>query len=248
MPRKRIQNNANEMTNYYESPDVIEHQQDYVNPTYNEQNQPFKHPFQSILCGQTGSGKSNILINIIQKTNGTFNFIKIFTQNKHEPLYLMLEKKIPKPFLEIFEGIDAFNKINFEKLEKGQYLFIYDDMCVESAKKQKQIEELYIRGRKMGGNGISNIYLSQSYYDIPMIIRKQCSMLILKKINGKKEINAILRDCACGDMTSQTLQNMYNYCVQSKDDICNCMTINKGAPEDRRLLKNFSNILNPQDF
>ena len=33
-------------------------------------------------------------------------------------------------------------------------------------------------------HGISLIYLTQSYYDVPNIIRKQANQLILKKING----------------------------------------------------------------
>ena len=230
-PKKNIKPIVNdEIINFYELDGCKPFQTEYHNPCYNGNTMPLKHCLQLVIVGCTGSGKTNILLNIINSMDDTFNYIKIFTQNKSEALYEYIESRIPKPYLEIFEGIDKFNKMNFDKLDKGQYLFIYDDFCIESSSKQKNIEEMYTRGRKLGEKGgISNIYLTQSWYDTPKVIRKQCGYIILKKVNGKLEINSILRDCSIANMTSSTLQNMYDYCVKSKEDIVNFLLIDKTA-------------------
>ena len=240
-------NNNDEILNFYELDGVKVFCPDYNNPAYNRNTMPLKHPMRSVIVGASGSGKSNVLLNIIKKMDKTFNTIKIFTQDKSEALYLYLESVIDKPFLEIYEGIDSFNKFDFETLEEGQHLIIFDDFCIESTKKQQKICELYIRGRKMCKGGISAIYLTQSYYDCPIIIRKQATNFIMKKINGGQELRKILKDTSLNATGSQ-LENMYDYCVQSADDIQNFLLIDKVAPESDRFRKNLSQILNPKDF
>jgi len=238
-----------EVENFYSKKEVQVFCHKYHNPNYDPQTMPFKHPMRAILIGASGSGKSNVLLDLMKKTMGTFNSIKIFTQDKDEPLYEYLASMIEPPQLEIFEGIDTFNNYDIDSdLSHGQHLVIFDDMCIESAKKQKKIEELFIRGRKMSKKeGISVMYLTQSYYQTPIIIRKQATHLILKKVNGKRDIGAILKESSL-DADGKQLQNMYNHCVKSADDISNFMLIDKSAPEAQRFRKNYKNILDPNDF
>lgn len=245
---KDIGEDEGENINFYERDDVKVFCPDYHNPNYDVNTMPFKHPMRGILIGASGSGKSNVLLNLIKKMNNTFNSIKIFTQDKKEPLYEYLESVIPAPQLEIFEGIDAFNNYDIkEELKHGQHLLVFDDFVVEGEKKQSKIKELYIRGRKMAENGLSLLYLSQSYYETPKMIRKQATSLILKKINGGKELRTILKDCSV-NATGNQLEAMYNHCVKSADDITNFMLIDKTATEDKRFRKNYREILNPADF
>ena len=237
-----------EVENFYSKKEVQAFCPKYHNPNYDPKTMPFKHPMRGVIVGASGSGKSNVLLDLIKKTMGTFNSIKIFTQDKDEALYEYLASKIEPPQLEIFEGIDTFNKYDIDSdLSHGQHLVIFDDMCIESAKKQKKIEELFIRGRKMSDKGLSMLYLTQSYYQTPIIIRKQATHLILKKVNGKRDIGAILKDSSI-DADGKQLQNMYNHCVKSADDISNFMLIDKSASEDQRFRKNYKQVLNPNDF
>lgn len=151
-PKKKIKEEPKpDVINFYDLKDVQTFSPVYHNPTYDINTQPLKHPLHLLTCGKTRSGKTNVLMNIISKMDSTFNRIKIFTQNKNEPLYQYLESKIDKPYLEIFEGLSELNKMDFDKMEKNQYLFIY---CLE--KDQSKIIQMYIRGRKLS---ISNIYL-----------------------------------------------------------------------------------------
>ena len=249
--KKKVKNDDDEdceVENFYNKKEVQVFCPKYHNPNYNSKTMPFKHPMRGVIVGASGSGKSNVLLDLINKMIGTFNSIKIFTQDKDEPLYQYLASMIEPPQLEIFEGIDAFNKYDIkEDLKHGQHLLIFDDMCIESEKKQQKIGELFIRGRKMSDNGLSLLYLTQAYYQTPIIIRKQCTHLILKKVNGKRDVGAILKDSSL-DADGQQLQNMYNHCVKSADDITNFMLIDKSAPESQRFRKNYRTILSPNDF
>lgn len=235
------------MTNFYEKKEVQVFCPEYHNPSYNKETMPLKHPMRAVIVGASGSGKSNVLLGLIESLNNTFNSIKIFTQDESEPLYQYLKSVIDKPFLEIFEGIDSFNKFDMDEVEDGQHLFIFDDMCIESEKKQNRIKEMYIRGRKMCKSGLSVVYITQSYYDCPIIIRKQANVMILKKINGGKELRTILKDNSL-EATGSQLEKMYNYCVSSAQDICNCLLIDKSAPEEQRFRKNLDELLDPNNF
>ena len=148
-----------------------------------------KHPLLSVCIGATEKCKTNIVCNIINNMDQTFNKIYVFTANKAEPLYQYLEHKISKDQLEIHEGLDFLNAMDLDNIKEGQLLMIFDDLELESNK--YRIEELFIRGRI---KGISCLYLSQSYCDIPFMIRKQMHLCILRKISGKRDINNILRE------------------------------------------------------
>ena len=51
-----------------------------------------KLPFRMIICGSSGSGKTQTLMSLIYNMPDTFENIFIATKNKDEPLYTMLKK------------------------------------------------------------------------------------------------------------------------------------------------------------
>jgi len=56
-------------------------------------------PFRMVVVAPSGSGKTNFILNMLQKFSagkGTFNTITIITKNKQEPLYEWLEDKTKK--------------------------------------------------------------------------------------------------------------------------------------------------------
>ncbi len=233
--------------NFYELNEVKELTPKYDNPNYNMRTMPLKHPLRAVLCSPSGGGKSNITLNIIKNMNDTFKSIIIFCQCKDEPLYNYLYGRIEYPAFQIYEGIKAVNDFNFDDLPEEQTLIIFDDMCVESEKKQQPISDLFIRGRKMcGGKGISLLYLTQSYFKCPKTIRNQMTNLFIRKINGKKDLDMILRECALG-ATKEELQGMYLYSCP-EEDITQFLFIDFSAPESYRFRKGLNEILMSDDF
>ena len=55
----------------------------------------------------------------------------------------------------------------------------------------------YMRGRKVG-KGLSLIYLSQSFFQIPKIMRQHFNYLTLLKLSSARDLNLILSDFSLG--------------------------------------------------
>jgi hypothetical protein len=116
---------------------------------------------------------------------------------------------------------------------------------------QTAIEELWLRGRKLGGS-VSCIYLSQSYFETPKFLRSNSNYIVLKKINGIRDLKLILSDYELG-ATKDQLVNMYQSCMnyrRDKDDngLLNMLMMDIGAPPEKIFRSTFLNYLNPKDF
>jgi len=242
-PKKKQQKKQSpNIINFYELEEVKAFQKQYHNPHYETHH--INVPFRMVVIGASGSGKSNIVMNLIKQFMDTFNHIKLFVRNKDEPLYKYLEFKIPsREELEICEGLTELNKMNLDKdFNKGQNLVIFDDLCLE--KDQKRIEELYIRGRKIAG-GISLIYLSQSFYSIPRIVRLQANYIVLRKIPSLRDVNGILKECSLG-VNKDELIKMYKFAVGK--DITSFLLIDTNVDPEQAFRKNFNEVLNVENF
>jgi hypothetical protein len=229
-----------QIKNYYLDQEVQAFEEKAHNPNY--EIHKIKLPFRMCVIGGSGSGKTNVVVNLIRQFNNTFKHIFIYTRCKEEPLYEYLEAKVNKEFLTITEGLTDFNKIdpNKEFKDKDNVLMIFDDLCLE--KDQSKISELYIRGRKLG---ISLIYISQAYYQIPKIIRLQCQYIILKKISSTRDLNMILKDASLG-VDGKQLNNIYKYCI--KGDICSFLLIDLNVPSEESFRRCFDEIIDVQNF
>jgi hypothetical protein len=134
------------------------------NPHYDKKNCHYiKIPFRAIILGNSGAGKTQTLLDIINNMQNTFEKIIICTKCKNEPLYNWLDEKLGKDGLTIVEGIQNLPSVDTFSIEV-QSLVVLDDLCLESIKSQIPISEFYIRARK---KGVSMIYISKSYFKIP---------------------------------------------------------------------------------
>ena len=102
----------------------------------------------------------------------------------------------------VYDDLDRLASTEFY----GQSLVVLDDQVNE--KNQQPIKELYIRGRKIG---VSTIYLTQSYYQTPKIIRQQLGYIFILKVSGIRDLKVILSEYALGK-TKDELEKMYQYC------------------------------------
>lgn len=236
IPKKKI-------INFYELEDTQKHIKKYHNPSYNKEDMPLQHPLRMLIVGSSGAGKTNVLLNIIHLMENTFNGIRVFTKNSDEPLYNMLREKIP--IIQIYDGLEELNKMNLEEEFCGQELLIFDDLVLE--KNQKQIEQLYIRGRKLSnGEGLSLVYLTQIYHKTPREIRLQCDNIIIKKCGSNMDIKRILGDKDMGNLKAPELLKMFEHCVN--EDITNFLFIDLKAQMHEMFRKNFDEVLNVSDF
>jgi len=213
------------MQNFYEKKEV----QKYVLKTDNPN---FDVPFRALCLAPSGSGKSNFICNLISlfcKGHGTFDDIHIYCKSKDEPLYRFLCDK-SKGLIEIHEDLSTLKPINEIKPHE-QTLLIFDDM-INDLKSFPVISELFIRGRKIS---ISTIFLSQSFYATPKIIRQNISYCIILKLGGSRDVNVLLREISIG-LTKEELMYMHNDATKEK---FNCLIVNLDKSGNERYRKNF---------
>ena len=239
-----------DLINFYELDDVKQFKRSYHNPNFDIHN--ITIPFRMLIISYSGGGKTNFLMNLLFKFSDTFNHILLITRNKSEQLYEYLESKLGKDELTVHEGLDEFRKMKLDQVYKDkakQSLIIFDDMVQE--RDQTPIEELWLRGRKLGGS-VSCIYLSQSYFETPKFLRSNSNYIVLKKLNGVRDIKLILSDYGLG-ATREQLLAMYNACMNYRRDekdngLLNMLMIDIGASPEKTFRNDFLSYLDPNDF
>ncbi len=193
-----------------------------------------KLPFRMIIAGNSGSGKTQTLLNLIYNMPDTFEKIFIITKNKDEPLYNYLEDKLGKEGLTIKEGLTELPDV--DSLDKEQNnLIVLDDLVNEPLKQQRPVADFFIRARKKNA---SIIYISQSFYAVPKLIRDNINYLIIKQVSSMKNLTMICRECSLG-IEKKELKKIYDDATQKKQDF---LLIDLEGDKDERFRKNFDEI------
>ena len=199
-----------------------------------------KLPFRMCIVAPSGSGKSNFLLNLIHLfcagDKGTFSTIHIITRNKSEPLYKWLESECEQ--IRITEGLSTTPRLDdFDK--NKNHLVVWDDLVL--SKDLSMVENYYIRARKLN---CSVIFLSQSYFRIPKIIRNNCSYMILLKLSGNREMNIIMTEFGLG-VSKEQLLKIYEYATAEK---FSPLVIDMEADKDNRFRKGLTEIIDINDY
>jgi len=200
------------------------------NPNYNIHG--IKLPFRMLVIGGSGAGKTQTFLNILHNFGNTFQNIYIITKNRDEPLYNYLSDKLSGDGLEVREGIS--NAPDLDSLNKEeQTLIVMDDLVLE--RNQQQLEQYFIRARKLN---CSLIYISQSYYAVPQLIRQNLTYLVIKRLNTLNDLFRIMREYSLG-VDKPKFKQLYENATTTKQDFF--LVDLEEAPENR-FRKNFNEI------
>ena len=202
------------------------------NPNFNIHG--LKIPFRMLIIGGSGSGKTQTLMNIIHNMNDTFNEIYVITKNKQEPIYEYLEDKLGSKGVSVIEGIDNAPDLDKDINKKDQTLIVMDDLVLEA--NQRPLEEYFIRARKQN---CSLIYISQSYYAVPKMIRKNLNYLIIKQLSSLQDLFRIMREYSLGDNKVQLKKIYDNATTDNRQDF---LLVDLDAPPENRFRKNFNDV------
>lgn len=194
-----------------------------------------KIPMRMCVVAPSGSGKTNFLVNLIEMFSrgdkGTFQTIHIITRNKDEPLYRWLQTLSDSIIVK--EGLS--NTPQLDKFDKEyNHLVVWDDLVL--SKDLTMVEQYYIRARKLN---VSVIFLSQSFFRIPKIIRNNCNYMVLLKLSGNREVNVILSEFGLG-VTKDELVKIYEYATAEK---LQPLIIDLEAPPSERFRKGITEVI-----
>jgi hypothetical protein len=194
------------LKNFYETKSIKKFLSKSQNPHFDETQ--MKVDSRILIIGSSGSGKTNALLNYISICKNTFHSIHVVYKEK-EPLYDLLEDKLEKTGQVFFyDNISKLPKVNDIQEEKNdQTLIIFDDqICCPEKQLSSVVGEYFIRGRK---KKCTMIFISQSYYKIPKIIRQQMNYMIILKMSSNRDLKLIFSDFQFGSSVDE-IEHIYN--------------------------------------
>ena len=196
---------------------------DYVNEKKTKHNKNWQytpdHPYRILIIGGSGSGKTNVLLNLIEN-QPDIDKIYLYAKDPYEAKYqylINISEKVglkrfsdPKAFIEysndmcdLYKNIDEYN-INKER----KILIAFDNMIADIIKNKKLnsiVTELIIRGRKLN---ISLVFTTQSYFKVPKDVRLNTNHFFIAKIPNKRELHEIAINHS-SDISIKDFNNIY---------------------------------------
>lgn len=179
-----------------------------------------QHPFRLLITGPSASGKTNITFNLIFDLVYWDRLYVVSKMVNTEDKYLKLQDWVAKIQNDIEQETQNYDVTishfydKFEDLpdvdsfeEQFQNLIIIDDMI--TVKNQNKIAEFFIRSRK---KNCSVIYITQSFFDVPKLIRKNCTDFFIFDVGQVREMREISKTVATR-ISYEDFQRLYKECV-----------------------------------
>jgi hypothetical protein len=239
---------SNRLVNFYSLPAVQRH----CPRTKDEQVKYSGMPLAEHIgiFGKTGSMKSNALLNLIRASSeGKGAYYRIYMcVKKLEAFnrYLMdqLEDK-----LFICTSVAEFPSVSdFADLSDDNdkhFLIIFDDCITDRDRvSMKKMQDYLIYGRS---KGCTVVFLSQSYYQTDILIRRNLSWCLLCGISSNIELARIIKDYSVENVDKTQMLKMYKYC-KSLDKANFLKICCYQCDEDKKFSCGFTDYLNPADF
>ena len=150
--------------------------------------------FRILICGNSGSGKTNLLYHILMKPLVFYDQIHLYAKNLEQDKYQNMIKSFDEISQLVGYNVLLCSNDDIVPVENlmdntAQKIIIFDDYLCD--KNQKPLIDYFIRGRH---KNCSIIYLSQSFYGTPKDIRLNCSHFCVYEFPSSNERNLISRE------------------------------------------------------
>ena len=199
---------------------------DYVseNKTLHNKNWPYfpDHPYRILIIGGSGSGKTNVLLNLIEN-QPDIDKIYLYAKDPYEAKYQYLINKREgvgidhfndrKAFIEYSNDMhDFYENINeYNPDKENKILIIFDDMIadmIHNKKRNSIVTELFIRGRKIN---ISLVFITQ-YFKVTKNVRLNTGNFFITKFPNKRDLQQIAINYS-SDISTKDFTNIYRECT-----------------------------------
>ena len=162
---------------------------EYVNENKTEHNKnwPYTpdHPYRILIIGGSGSGKTNVLLNLIEN-QPDIDKIYLYAKDPYEAKYQFLINK-----------------------REGVSINHFEDHMIENKKLNSIVTELFIRGRKLN---ISLVFITQSYFKVQKDVRLNTTRFFITKILIKRELQQIAINHS-SDISTEEFVNICRKCT-----------------------------------
>ena len=177
------------------------------------------HPYKILITGGSGSGKTNLLLNLIENQPG-IDKIYLYAKDPYEAKYQHLINKRgrvridhfsdPKAFIEYSNDMhDVYKNIDDYNPDKGnKILIVFDNMITDIINNKKLnsiVTELFIRGRNLN---ISLVFIAESYFKVPKDVRLNTNHFFIAKTTNKRQLQQIAINHS-SDITTKGFTNIY---------------------------------------
>lgn len=219
-----------------------------------------EHPFRLGVVGSSGSGKTNLIINLLLEHKfyaGYFHFIYLFSSTYYaddswdaiKPEYKGLEDELVFDEFDEEKLAEIFNNQKTIVEKKGVHkaprvLMIFDDIITDAAVQQSpMLKVLFTRGRH---NSISIIASVQKYKLLPTIWRQNLTHFITFRPNNGQEAKAIAEEQAL-KMSTKEMEDLL-YTATSTPHSFLYIKKRTDVPLNERYMKNFEMYLLPKAY
>lgn len=210
------------------------------NPYYKKKHN-FENPFIMMVVGQTMSGKTTWVGNLVKRVNpiGATGDAKTYDNIWYiRPHAAPDDEKVEA--LKLLYGVKVFNEDNIPNIpqnnDRGTYLVIFDDML--NVKEAEKTIETYF---KMGRRTCSIVFISQVYFDKSTIfLRKNTFYLALLPEFLPNDIKELMKVCG-GGLANDVLHNIFSI-GSGKDEfgMNSALVVDMTAALANRFYKGFS--------
>ena len=150
--------------------------------------------FRMLICGNSGSGKTNMLYHMLMKPLLFYDQIHLYGKNLEQQKYQDMISTFDDISQSVGYNVLLCSNDDIVPVENlmdntAQKIVIFDDYVCD--KNQKPLIDYFIRGRH---KNCSVIYLSQSFYGTPKNIRLNCSHFCVYEFPSLNERNLISRE------------------------------------------------------
>ena len=175
----------------------------YVNENRTEHNKNWPyisdHPYRILIIGGSGSGKTNVLLNLIDN-QPDIDKIYLYAKDLYEAKYqylIKIREKVgidhhndPRAYIEYSNDVhDVYKNINYYNPDKeNNILIVLDDMIADMIHNKKLdsiVTGLFIRGKKLN---ISLVFITQSYFKVPKDVTLNTTHFFIAKIPNRRQL------------------------------------------------------------
>ena len=176
--------------------------------------------FRALLVGGSGSGKTNLVMDILKRSPGIYTHLHICARNPHQPIYEFIQDKLGD-FCTVYEQGEIPDVDSIPR--DGLQLFIFDDYSNDPKLTRERVVPYFIRGRHYG---FSSLYLSHAFHQgTPKLVRLNVEYVMILKVPSRRDLDMVLKDVSIENCSKDTLFQVYKQATASKGQflMCDCV-------------------------